>query len=271
MQIRIAFARFAGALVAIAIGAAACSTASDAPTQQNGNSPTSGIPQAGADASVDADAGGGDAHAAIPDSSTQDVADASTLVQSLLALTARCNVASNGKFKTGGSSTATVDICRLNGAYFWKAGMDIDCDGQSTAECNASTDPKFSNQTAFTQSNGRPLVSAQLSYYVIPGASSRFNYTNAGIHGGAVGIVIYNGAMRYGVFGDIGATDQIGSASYAMASHLGINPSPTTGGVASGVTYFVFTGSGAVPSALEDHGAAVTLGEQLTTILLQNN
>ncbi len=149
--------------------------------------------------------------------------------------------------------------------------MQIDCDGQRTNECNTNTDPNFDPQTSFPQSDNQPLIASSLSFYVIPLPSSRFNYKTAGIKGGAVGIVIVNGAMRYGVFGDEGSSDVIGSASYAMASHLGIDPNPRTGGVDSGVTYIVFTGQGAVASPIEDHNAANALGAQLVTTLLQNN
>ncbi len=63
----------------------------------------------------------------------------------------------------------------------------------------------------------------------------------------------------------------IGEASYAMASSLGIDPNPASGGVDTGVTYIVFTGQGAVVIPIEDHASAVTLGNQLAAQIIQNN
>jgi hypothetical protein len=274
MTMRRALARFGRVVFATTCALTACDASYDgSATAPGGNSPTTGFPPG---ATADGAASGGDDASFIaPDAGSGDaIADAggdAGVAQRLIALTSHCNVASFGKFKTGGSTTPTVDICRLNGAFFWNAGMDIDCDGQPTAECNSSTDPSFDSQTSFTQSDGSALISAKLSYYVIPLPSFRFSYRNSGIHPGAVGIVIVNGNLRYGVFGDEGAADEIGGASYAMAKGLGVDPSPTTGGVSSGVTYIVFTGSGAVCNPIESHNAAVTLGEALTTTLLANN
>jgi glycosyl hydrolase group 75 (putative chitosanase) len=63
----------------------------------------------------------------------------------------------------------------------------------------------------------------------------------------------------------------IGEASYAMAKNLGIDPDPSTGGTDSGVTYIAFTGAGAVVPKIEDHPAAVTLGQQLASTLVTAN
>jgi hypothetical protein len=194
-----------------------------------------------------------------------------SLVQQLTTLTANCNVASNGKYATDQGAPPTIDICKLNGAFFWTADMDVDCDGKTTTPCNSTTDPSYQNQTSFTDSKGNPLDAANLPYVVIPLASARFDYAAQGIAPGAVVIVLYNGQLEYGVFGDEGPSDIIGEASYAMASSLGIDPNPATGGVDSGVTYIVFTGPSAAPSMLEDHAATVTLGQSLAAQLIQNN
>lgn len=186
----------------------------------------------------------------------------------LLALTASCKVASTAKYSTDSGSTPTVDICSLPGAYFWKADMDIDCDGKTTTVCNSSTDPAFQPQTSFTDSKGGWLDASTLPYVVIPLPSSRFSYTSAGIQPGAVVAVIYGSKVVYGVFGDEGPSDIIGESSVAMANALGIPSNPASGGVDSGVTYIVFTGASAVPAKLEDHAAATTLGESLAAKLL---
>lgn len=197
--------------------------------------------------------------------------DAADLVSQLGALTAQCNVASNGKYATDADATPSVDICGLDGAFFWKSDMDVDCDGQTTTQCNSSADPSYQDQTSFTQSDGQPLDAANLPYIVIPVPSARFDYTAADIQPGAVAIVLYNGQLSYGVFGDVGPSSVIGEGSYAMASRLGIDPDPATGGVDSGVTFIIFTGSGAVADPIESHDAAVTLGQKLAAQLLANN
>jgi hypothetical protein len=213
--------------------------------------------------------GGTRTDAPLGDGATND--GAADLIARLEMLTAHCTVASAGQYSTDVGAPPSVDICRLNGAFFWKSDMDIDCDGKSTAVCNSTTDPAYQNQTSFTQSDGQPLDASMLPYIVVPLPSTRFDYAAQGISGGAVAIVLYNGRMNFGVFGDEGPADIIGEASYAMAQSLGIDPNPATGGVDSGVTFIVFTGTGAVAMPIENHQAAVTLGQQLADQLLRNN
>jgi hypothetical protein len=193
------------------------------------------------------------------------------LLSGLMRVTANCMVASTAKYATDSGAPPTIDICRLNGAFFWKSDMDIDCDGKTTTVCNSNTDPAYQAQTSFNQSNGQPLDASMLPYVVVPLPSARFDYAASGIHGGAVAAVIYNGRVTFAVFGDEGPSDIIGEASYATAQSLGIDPNPATGGVDSGVTFIVFTGTGAVVNPIEDHNGAVTLGQQLAMQLVANN
>jgi hypothetical protein len=192
----------------------------------------------------------------------------------LLALLAHCDELTTGRYKTDDDPglPANIPVCNLNGAIFWKADMDIDCDGKQTAQCSLQTDPDFQNQTAIVDSHGDPLDAANLPYVVVPTPSSaRFDYHTVGLHGGAVIAVIYQGQVEYGVFGDTGPNNIIGEASYAMAASLGIDPNPSTGGTGSGVTYIAFTGTGAIVAPVEDHAAAVTLGEALAKQLIADN
>ena len=184
-----------------------------------------------------------------------------------------CNQVSNGLYKAKTDSpSATIAICKLNGAFFWNADLDVDCDGKQTAQCSLATDPAYQSQTSATDSMGNPLDAAVLPYVVIPLPDSKFDYLARGIQLGDVVAVLYNGKVVYGVFGDEGPTDIIGEASYAMAKLLGINPDPSTGGTdCCGVTYLVFPGSGAVVNPIEDHAKATALGQSLATTLLQNN
>lgn len=239
--------------------------------------PATSSTDAGSGASSPSDAGDAGLGASMPpdggDASTgvSMPPDAGDLLDQLLALTKACTVASNGTFATDSSASAGVAICKLNGAFFWTADLSIDCDGQSTSQCNASTDPGYTNQTSFTQSNGQALIASVLPYVVLPLPSSRFDYSGADVRPGALAIVIYGGVMSYGVFGDVGPADVIGGASYAMAQSLGIDPSPSNGGTSGPVTYFVFTGQGAVVSPIEDHAGAVTLGGVLAPQLVADN
>ncbi|MFF0779618.1 glycoside hydrolase family 75 protein [Streptomyces sp. NPDC003720] len=187
----------------------------------------------------------------------------------LLAKVTSCSQISNGKYRTDEEASATVPVCGKNGAVFWKADMDIDCDGQRTANCNEDRDPWYQDDTAFHQSDGRPLKAESLPYVVVPSSSTVWNYTGAGIKGGGVVAVVYDGKVEYAVVGDTGPTAIIGEASYATAKALGIDPDPATGGVDSGVTYILFKNSKVSP--IESHSAAVSLGDQLARQFLRDN
>jgi len=187
----------------------------------------------------------------------------------LLAKVASCSQISNGWYRTDAVTSATVRVCGNNGAVFWKADMDIDCDGRRTAKCNENTDPWYQDDTAFHQSDGRPLRSDTLPYVVVPSISNIWNYTTAGIGGGGVVAVVYNNQVQYAVVGDTGPTKIIGEASYATAEALGIDPDPATGGADSGVTYILFRNSRVSP--IENHDAAISLGDRLAREFIRNN
>ncbi|WP_406375121.1 glycoside hydrolase family 75 protein [Streptomyces sp. NBC_00647] len=195
--------------------------------------------------------------------------EGSVSAAALLAKVTSCSQISSGKYRTDEETSATVPVCGKNGAVFWKADMDIDCDGQVTAKCNGDTDPWFQDDTAFHQSNGKALRADSLPYVVVPSTSSIWKYTSSGIKGGGVVAVIYNGKVEYAVVGDTGPTQIIGEASYATASALGIDPDPETGGTDSGVTYILF--KNAQVSPIESHSAAVSLGDSLARQFIQNN
>ncbi|MCB5911248.1 glycoside hydrolase family 75 protein [Streptomyces pinistramenti] len=187
----------------------------------------------------------------------------------LLAKLNGCNQLSKGKYRTDEETSATVPVCGKNGAVFWKADMDIDCDGQITTQCNADTDPWFQDNTAFHQSNGKPLSAEKLPYIVVPGVSDIWDYGAAGIKGGGVVAIIYNNQVEYAVVGDTGPNKIIGEASYAAAKNLGIDPNPESGGADSGVTYLLFKNSKADP--IESHADAVSRGDALAKKFLQDN
>jgi hypothetical protein len=187
----------------------------------------------------------------------------------LLARAGECDQISNGLYRTRDSTPRTVAVCDMKGAVFWKADMDIDCDGRLTARCNHETDPYFQEQTAYSQSDGKPLNAEKLPYIVVPTASSIWDHTSSGIRGGSVAAVIHANKVQYAVVGDSGPSGIIGEASYATAHALGIPTDPAGGGAASGVTYIVFKDSRVTP--IEDHDAAVRLGNQLAKKFLKEN
>jgi hypothetical protein len=187
----------------------------------------------------------------------------------LLSKLTACSQISSGKYKTDSETSRTIPVCGLSDAVFWKADMDIDCDGQRTSQCNENTDCCFQADTAFHQSDGKPLNAAALPYVVVPSPSSTWDYRKFGIAGAGVVAVIYNNQVTYAVVGDTGPTDIIGEASYATASSLGINPDPSNGGTDSGVTYLFFKNSKVTP--IESHANAVSTGEALARQFVNNH
>jgi Fungal chitosanase of glycosyl hydrolase group 75 len=186
----------------------------------------------------------------------------------LLAKTSSCSVASKGRYKTDEETGATVNICKSGSAFFWKADMDIDCDGISTSHCNHNTDPWYQGQTSFQTSKGKSFQADSTHYFVIPLPSSRFSYKSAGIKPGNVAAVIYNNKVVYAVFADEGPNDIIGEASFATAQALGINPDPANGGTDSGVTYIVFTGK--VPNPVENNATIDQVGAAAATAFVNS-
>ncbi|MEU6343227.1 ricin-type beta-trefoil lectin domain protein [Streptomyces sp. NPDC046977] len=194
---------------------------------------------------------------------TQAVAAAGPTAAQLLAKAQNCTPASNGKYATDDGGAATVQICKNGSAYTWTSDMDIDCDGVGTTHCNAATDPWYQPQTSFETSTGQPFTSETTHYYVVPLPSSRFNYQSAGISPGSVAAVVYNGRVVYATFADEGPDNIIGEGSYALATALGIDPNPATGGTEGPVTFIVFPGK--VASPIESNTAIDNVGSSAAT------
>jgi Fungal chitosanase of glycosyl hydrolase group 75 len=189
----------------------------------------------------------------------------------LLALTKSCQELTLRRYAADAGDSEQIAVCALNGAVFWHADMDIDCDGRQTSVCNASTDPAYQPTTSAVDSNGDPLDASELPFMVIPLPSERFDYRGHGIELGSVAAVIFNGRVEYGAFADQGPSGIIGEASYAMAERLGIDPDPATGGVPEGVSYLVFTGPSGQVGTIEDHAEAVSVGAARARQLLTEN
>ncbi|MEW2069288.1 glycoside hydrolase family 75 protein [Streptomyces sp. NPDC007346] len=188
--------------------------------------------------------------------------DAPVSADELLAEVRSCRQISQGGYRTDASRPkATVPVCAATDAVFWKADMDIDCDGRKTKACNTRTDPYFQPQTAFQTSRGKPLDSAALPFVVVPAPGPAWDYRKSGLTGGSVVAVVHRDRVRYAVIGDTGPAGIIGEGSYALAKELGIDPHPTTGGAASGVTYIAFEDSRISP--IESRATAESRGEEL--------
>ncbi|MFF4272329.1 glycoside hydrolase family 75 protein [Streptomyces sp. NPDC001536] len=185
----------------------------------------------------------------------------------LLAKVRDCTQVSHGRYRSDDGRPATIPVCGTREAVFWKADMDIDCDGQPGLRCNRGTDPVFTDATAYQQSDGRQLNAERLPYIVVPTPSPIWDYRASGVRGGSVAAVIYQDRVQYAVVGDVGPREIIGEASYASAEALGIRPDPRGGGTDSGVTYIVFKDSQVKP--IEDHAAAIATGERLARLFVR--
>lgn len=166
-----------------------------------------------------------------------------------------------GDYATDVGEVSNIPVCQTDSVVWWTADLDIDCDGGRGAIC--MSDPDYLPDTSAVDSTGAPLDASTLPFIVIPLASTRFRYADHGIRAGQVALVLYGGRMVFGIFGDAGPSSIIGEASFAMAEALGIPSSPRTGGVDSGVTYLVFTGTAARVTHNESHAEAVSVGEPL--------
>jgi hypothetical protein len=177
----------------------------------------------------------------------------------LLGVLSHGTSATTHKFKTDQGAAATVSVFQISTtkkAYFFQADMDIDCDGEPDAICNSTTDPWFYPELSV----GKGIHAAQTPFYVVPLTFS--NYVS-GVPLGQVAAVIYKNTVAYGPFLDeCGVTDVIGEASYAMASLLGVDPDPSTGGTDGPVSYIIFAGTDAKLGTGDyaNHTKAVTAG-----------
>lgn len=135
-----------------------------------------------------------------------------------------------------------------DGTHVRSAGMAIDTDGDlSNADPKlaalARRDPWRQAETSVRYRNGRSLDPTRVPYVVIP-----IGYKAA--KNGEFVVVGYKGRSVLAVVGDRGPRHKFGEGSMALAVALGINPSGTSGGVGSGVTY-TFLGHGVGATASE--------------------
>ncbi|MBL8683175.1 MAG: glycoside hydrolase family 75 protein [Myxococcales bacterium] len=183
----------------------------------------------------------------------------SALASAVLDRTQSCAPLSGApRYAKDSGGTRNVPICQSGSAIWFRADMDIDCDGGSSAQCRS--DPYYQSQTSGTSSTGRPLDASTLSFVVIPLDTDGFSFSARNVKMGTVAAIVYAGRIVYGIVGDAGPRGVIGEASAKTAELLGINASPISGGVESGVTYVVFPGVRVTRN--EDAAEARTLAER---------
>jgi Fungal chitosanase of glycosyl hydrolase group 75 len=190
---------------------------------------------------------------------------------SLIALVAKSKQVVTGYDNGYNQNNKTLSIREIGGAYLWESGMSIDCDGKSGAPCS-SLNPMPDPETALHTSKGEPLDPIHLQFAVLPGSGCKlFDLDKNGVLPGSVMVVINekNNKVEYGVAGDVGACESLGSASYLMADRLGIDPDPETGGTPDKVLYIVFKGPCATVDKPEDHQEATDRGEALAAKLVE--
>lgn len=152
----------------------------------------------------------------------------------------------------GGVSGQFVKIA--DGLVYLKGGMAIDADGSPRA---TAIDPHGQLQTSLTYPDGRYVNSETVNYIALPDGL----YTRYGIAPGDFAVVKYGNRYAYAIFADVAPPQVWGEGSMALAAALGINNSPTVGGVAKGVEYLIFAGSGTgkavSPAQIDSRGDAL--------------
>jgi len=128
-----------------------------------------------------------------------------------------------------------------DGSITYRAKAAIDADGSGPSH----GDPDWQGDTSLHQ-NGQPLNSDTDKYIVVPPAiRDGVKPTILGCQAYVVNIT--NGAQTEAVVGDVGPHKKLGEISIACAKALGINPSPTSGGVDSHtIHYHIIPGQPAV-------------------------
>lgn len=159
---------------------------------------------------------------------------------------------------------------RLIAPLMYTSSMAIDADGMGDDGVGGEAlDPLYGqNDTSLHYAgSGKPLDARYVRYFVLPeGFNGQGNHPP--VYLGDVAAVLYNGKLAYAIFGDAGAVQhglgsQLGEGSMALAEDLGIPNDPANGGVANGVTYIIFPGSGPNPTDVLSSDQMNSIGHDL--------
>jgi hypothetical protein len=137
----------------------------------------------------------------------------------------------------------TIQDCEIvegdDKSVSWVAKMAVDVDGSP----NWRRDPDGQADTSL-HFEGKPINADDVPYIVVPPLIQN------GVQGivlGCQGEATYRGKTVAAVVADIGPHHKIGEGSSALAVALGINPSPTRGGVDEHVVHYrIWPGQAAV-------------------------
>lgn len=141
-----------------------------------------------------------------------------------------------------------------SGVFAYTSSMAIDTDGS-----DPDPDPDHQNQTTWQDSSGAQLGAHHVPFYVLgddcwdkTSPCKHFYYREHNIRGLQFALIFYNDMVIGSVFGDTQTGNnqttsdndsrELGEASVAAATMLGIPSSGTTGGVDNGVTVVIFSG-----------------------------
>ncbi len=122
-------------------------------------------------------------------------------------------------------------------AVEYTSAMRVDADGAGGWYLK---DKSGHPTTTLKYSPTESLDPGRIPYIVLP---KGFNKEFPGVRLGDYAAVTYGGKTLYAVVGDIGLPGVLGAGSIALASGLGIDPDPKTGGASGGVTYVILAGS----------------------------
>lgn len=169
-----------------------------------------------------------------------------------------------------------VWVTQPHSALLFECGMSIDADGSPRAyhPKNIGLDDlkhagKNGRWWALATKKGKPVIqksgyyvsmtslqdfryspwdqrryvdAEKIPYIVLPPKVKRLGKVKTGDM--AVVYNTHNHKLMYAIYADTGADTRIGEGSIALAKSLGINANARTGGIANGIIYLVFPGSG---------------------------
>lgn len=138
------------------------------------------------------------------------------------------------------ANNSANQLIRTPQGVYMRARMDIDADGSPRAR---QIDPTGQTQTSMRYTDGSSVNAEEVPYMVLPGGQ----YSQFGIKLGDMCLVRNreNGKVTVAVFADVGPRQKRGEGSMKLAEELGINNSPTHGGITKpNIEYLVLPGSG---------------------------